>query len=283
MKNHESGLTGESAPSVSSGRPTLASRRWTPPREPWATMLIVHGIAEHSGRYERTGAAFAAAGIDTHSFDLRGFGASSGRRAYVDRWTDYLDDVEVELARVRADGRPTVLMGHSMGGLIALDYALTDRPPPDLLVLSAPAIAADVPVIQRLAAAILSRILPTIEQPNGLRGGQLSRDPAVGAAYFADPLVHARTTARLGHELFSAMDRVRGSMSRLTLPTLVVQGGDDSIVPESVGTPLGSIPSVRRIVYPGQRHEIFNEPEADRVVGDVVAWLRERLGASVGA
>ncbi|HEX7492199.1 MAG TPA: alpha/beta hydrolase, partial [Candidatus Limnocylindrales bacterium] len=114
----------------------LHVRAWPAVGEPWATVLILHGIGEHSGRYDRTGRLLAGAGLDVQSFDLRGHGLSGGRRMYVRRWDDFLDDVELRMAAARRPGLPMVLVGHSMGALIALTYACSDRPAPDLLVLS---------------------------------------------------------------------------------------------------------------------------------------------------
>ena len=209
----------------------LHLRHWPPVGAPWATVLVVHGIGEHSGRYERTGRLLAEAGLDVHAFDIRGHGLSGGRRVYVRRWDDYLDDLEGRLAAVRQPGRPLVLFGHSMGALIALTYACSDRPAPDLLVLSAPPLEASVPGWQRAVAPVLSRVAPTFALANPIAGEQLSRDPAVGTAYFADPLVQPRSTTRLGAELFKAMKRGRTHLDRLHTPTLVIHGGDDTLVP----------------------------------------------------
>src|SRR5687768_16181287 len=124
----------------------LRTLRWPAAGTPRAHLLLVHGIAEHAGRHTFVASSLARAGIETHAFDLRAFGASGGPRAYLGRWSEYHDDVEDQLAGVRkaAGELPVVLYGHSMGGLIALGYVLADRPrpEPDLLVLSAPAIAA---------------------------------------------------------------------------------------------------------------------------------------------
>src|SRR6266542_546322 len=139
---------------------TLLVRHWSVPTgEPWATMLIVHGLAEHSGRYEHVGAQVAGAGIDTHAFDQRGFGASGGPRASIDRWSQLHDDLEERLVALRsvAPARPLVLSGHSLGGLISLGYVLDGRAWPDLLVLSAPAMGATVPLWQRALVGSLRR------------------------------------------------------------------------------------------------------------------------------
>jgi len=255
----------------------LHVRRWPPTGEPWATVLMVHGIGEHSGRYERTGRLMAEAGLDVHAFDIRGHGLSGGRRVYVRRWEDFLDDLEVRLRAVREPGRPLVLFGHSMGALIALTYACSDRPAPDLLVLSAPPLGAAVPVWQRSLAPILSRLAPTLVLANPISGDQLSRDPAVGTAYFADPLVQPRSTARLGAELLKAMKRGRAGLGRLNVPTLVIHGGADTLVPTRVSEPLAAIPGVERRVLPGLRHETLNEPEGPQVVAAIVEWLRAQV------
>ena len=255
----------------------LFLREWPAIGRPWATVLIVHGIGEHSGRYERTGRLMAEAGLDVHAFDLRGHGLSGGRRVYVRRWDDYLDDVEARLAAVRRPGLPLVLFGHSMGALIALTYACSDRPAPDLLVLSAPPLQAAVPAWQRVLAPILSRVAPTMVMANPISGDQLAGDPAVGVAYFADPLVQPRSTMRLGAELFAAMKRGRGGFGRLHVPTLVIHGGGDTLVPTAGSEPLAAVPGVERRVLPNLRHETLNEPQGPDVVAGIVEWLRAHV------
>lgn len=257
----------------------LLVRRWVPTGAPWARLLLVHGIAEHSGRYERTGSLLAAADIDAWSFDLRGFGRSGGPRAAVDRWDDYLDDVQDRLAALGRDV-PVVLMGHSMGGLVALTYALSDRPAPDLLVLSSPALASTVPAAMRAAAPYLARLAPQLRLSNGLKPDQLATDPAVGEAYFADPLVVTRTTTRLAAEIFGAMDRANQALHRLDIPTLVTHGSDDTIVPTASSEPLAAVAGVERRLYPGLRHETLNEPEGPQMVAAIIAWIRDHLPAS---
>ena len=262
-----------------SGRPAsdgtpLHGQHWTPKGEPWARVLIVHGIGEHSGRYERTGRLMAEAGLDVQAFDLRGHGLSGGRRVYVGRWDDFLDDVGVQLAALREPGLPLVLLGHSMGALIALTYACSGRPAPDLLVLSAPPLRASVPGWQRVLAPILGTVAPTMVLANPITGDQLARDPAVGVAYFADPLVQPRSTTRLGFQLFSAMKRGRSGLDRLHVPTLVIHGGADVLVPTTGSEPLGNLPGVERRVLPNLRHETLNEPEGPEVVAGIIEWLR---------
>jgi len=259
----------------------LHLRHWATSGKPWATVLLVHGIGEHSGRYERTGRLMAEAGIDVHAFDIRGHGLSGGRRVYVRVWDDYLDDLAVRVAAVREPGVPLVLFGHSMGALIALTYACSDRPAPDLLVLSAVPLDARVPGWQRALAPILSRLAPTAILANPITGEQLSRDPAVGKAYFADPLVQPRSTTRLGAELLKAMKRGREGLDRLRIPALVIHGGGDTLVPTRASEPLAAVAGVERRVLPDLHHETLNEPEGPEVVAAIVDWLRGRTAPAV--
>lgn len=250
-----------------------------------AHVLLVHGIAEHSGRYEHVAARLVAAGIAVHAFDLRGFGRSAGHRAYVTRWSEYHDDVEDRLTAVRAaaSGRPVALYGHSMGGLVTLGYVLADRPRPlpDLLVLSAPAIGARVPTWKRRLADVLSVLVPRFTVANAFPRGGLSSDGAVEAAYAADPLVVRRTTARLGAALFGEQDRVQAALSRdgpLPVRTYVVHGAADPIVPERASRSLEGRANVTRRVYPGLHHETHNEPSGMAVVDDTIAWITREVG-----
>lgn len=259
------------------GEDALAVRSWEQTGEPKAVIVLVHGIGEHSGRYERVGRWLSKAGYRVIAPDLPGFGRSGGRRAYVESFDDYLDVVERLLGEARDLGVPVVLYGHSMGGLISLDYALSGRPAPDLLVLSAPAADAVVPGWQKRAAPFLSRVAPTVSLPNPIDGEQLSRDPAVGEAYFADPLVHTSATASLGAALFGAMDRARADLQELSIPTYLLQGGTDPIVLPEFTAPIGEVDCVTRRLWPELRHECHNEPEGEAVIGEVIDWLDGRI------
>jgi acylglycerol lipase len=270
-------MASSTRPATAADGTKLLVRQWTPARPAWASVLLIHGIAEHTGRYELLGNRFAAAGLEVQGYDQRGFGASGGERAYVDRWEQQLNDLGERLRSVRSDaaGRPVVLFGHSLGGLIALGYVLTDRSKPDLLVLSAPAIEATVPGWKRNVARVLSSVAPRLHIPNDFDGATLSRDPTVAERYLADPLIEHTTTARFGAEALAEQRRVQTELGRLTLPTLVIHGGDDGLVPPSSSEPLGQLASVTRRTYPGLRHELHMEPEGPAVLDDVIDWIRE--------
>ena len=153
------------------GRHSRLRRLWEAD-EPWATVLIVHGLGEHSGRYERTGGLLADAGLTTSSFDLFGHGASEGTRCHVDEFSDYLDEVEEELKESRRDGLPVVLLGHSLGGLIALDYLTSDRPHPDYAVISSPGLGGG-KAWQRALAPKLGRFLPRFAIPTAIKNKKI--------------------------------------------------------------------------------------------------------------
>lgn len=261
---------------------TLRTRSWSPGvAAPKGVVLIVHGFGEHSGRYEHVGDGLAQSGFRVEAFDLRGFGASGGRRAWVDRWATVHDDVEARLraAREIADGRPVVLMGHSLGGLIVLGYVIGDRPKPDLLVLSAPGLEDGLPTWKKRLALLLDRVAPTLRIDAGIKREVLATRPRSGFAYADDPLVEQASTVHSGAESLREQARVRDAiddLDHLPLPTLAVHGTDDRLVPPFASARLERFPEVTRIVYPGLRHETHNEVDST-TVADIVRWLDQQL------
>jgi alpha-beta hydrolase superfamily lysophospholipase len=247
-------------------------RDWDPTGTIKADVVLIHGLGEHSGRYARTGSLLAEAGYRVRGFDLLGCGASSGERADISRWSLFLDQVEGNLSSVRSEGRPLILMGHSLGGLIALDYALSERPRPDLLILSSPALGGG-KGWQRSVAPVLARLFPTLLVPTKITGDQLSRDPRVGEAYFRDPLVQTKASTRLGASIFATQDRLLAAIGKLDIPTLVIHGGEDTLVPTASSEALTSVPGLVRKVFPELRHETMNEPEGPEVVAQIVEWI----------
>ncbi len=251
-------------------------REWAPAGGARARIVLVHGLAEHCGRYERVGEQFAAAGFHVTGFDLLGAGGSGGRRWHVDDWSQYHDQVEAHVQEARESGLPVILFGHSLGGAIALGYLLDDRPKPDLAVLSAPALAGGA-AWQKKLAPILAKVAPTASLANPVKGEHLSRDPSVAEAYFADPLVHTKSTLGFGAQVFAEIDRLNEELAGLRVPTLVIHGGDDHLVPTKSSEPLADVECVERRVYDGLRHETFNEPEGPEVIGEVIAWIDTHL------
>lgn len=251
-------------------------RTWTADT-PRANVLLLHGIAEHSGRYEHVGATLAAEGFSVRAYDHHGHGRSGGKRGHVDSFDVFLEDVEDNLAELRAEGLPVILMGHSMGGLIAFTYAVSGRPLPDVLLLSGPALGAVVPTWQRAAAPVLGRIAPKLFIPSEFDGDLLTTDPDVGAAYHADPLRVAGATARLGFSLFAAMKTANERLNRLSIPTAVVHGADDPIVPIEFSVPIGEHPKGTRAELPGLKHEVLNEPSWEETLESLITFANETI------
>ncbi len=243
-------------------------------------MLLVHGIGEHCGRYEHVGDAFAKAGVDVLAYDQRGFGESEGERGHIETFDEYLADVEPLIADRRELGVPVVLFGHSLGGLVCTAYLLGERPQPDYAVLSSPALAADLPAWQRVGAPILGAVAPKLRVPADFDGSILSRDRQVQIDYENDPLRVPSSTARLGREILRTMQAVATSLDRLRVPTYVLHGAADKLVPSSASEPLESLPNVTRRVWADLRHECLNEPEQNDVIAEIVTWLDDQLAST---
>jgi alpha-beta hydrolase superfamily lysophospholipase len=254
-----------------------AGGAWAGPT--WGSVLLVHGLGEHSGRYEHVGDQLTGTGLEVAAYDHRGMGGSGGRRGDVEHWSQYHDDLAERLAvvRVGAGRQPVVLYGHSLGGLIVAGYLLSDRSPPDLAVLTSPALDSSLPGWKKRLAPVLARVAPTIAIKNDIDGSTLSRDPTVAARTVDDPSCVKVSTGRFGAEALIEQARVRRECTNgFGRPVLVLHGEDDGLVPVAASAVLASAPQVERRTYPGLRHELHNEPEGSAIIDEVIAWLRER-------
>ena len=246
-------------------------------------VVLSHGVSEHSGRYAWTGESLAERGLALYAGDHRGHGRSTGPRVLVERMDDIVHDLDlvVGLARDAHPGVKAFLLGHSMGGGVALAYAFEHQDRLHGLVLSAPlAHNAAASPVTRLAGRVLSAVAPrtgvyTVDST------AVSRDPAVVRDYDADPLnYHGKLPARTVAVLTDAIDRFPERVPRLTLPILTMHSPDDRLTPpegsEMVVERAGS-DDVSIIHYDGLYHELLNEPEREQVLGDIVAWIEARL------
>ncbi|WP_152531651.1 alpha/beta hydrolase [Mycobacterium sp. UM_CSW] len=257
---------------------------WTPEGAPRAVVVLSHGLGEYARRYDYVAKCFGAAGLVTYALDHRGHGRSGGKRMLVRDISEYTADFDtlVRIATREHPGLKCIVLGHSMGGGIVFAYGVERPDNYDMMVLSAPAVAAQelVSPFMILAAKVLGVVVPGLPVQE-LDVAAISRDPAVVAAYNADPLVyHGKVPAGVGRALLEVGQTMPQRAPALTAPLLVVHGSDDRLIPvdgsrrlvECVGST-----DVELKVYPGLYHEVFNEPERDQVLGDVVSWISKRL------
>jgi len=255
--------------------------------DPQSLMLIVHGFGEHSGRYEEMATWFARKGFAVFALDLQGHGRTPGRRGHVADFEFFLDDVEEYLAALREDypALPAVLVGHSMGGLIAAALVSRREIAVDAVVLSGPALTL-APGVSRSRLALaraLCRVLPRLSLEAGLELEGLSRDPEVVRRYREDPLVHGRVSAALGAGMMEMQTRMRGAASGVDRPVLLlhgeadplclVQGSQDFFDALPKGTGQSELKT-----YPGLKHEIFNEPEKKQIWAEILEWWGRNFG-----
>jgi acylglycerol lipase len=252
---------------------------WLPEVEPRALVVIAHGASEHSGRYEHVAARLVAEGYAVYAIEHRGHGRSEGPRALIDRMSNAVADLDslVRLAAGEHPGSQVFLLGHSMGGTVALCYTIQYQDSLAGLILSGPLAALEAaPAPMRVAGKILSVLAPRLPLI-AIDASLISRDDSVVAAYRADPLVHhGKLPARTVAELATAIQSFPDAVGAIEVPTLVLYGTSDRLCP-----PAGSVMLGERIgsadmtltAYDGLYHEILNEPERERVLADICAWL----------
>jgi alpha-beta hydrolase superfamily lysophospholipase len=265
------------------GGTELYYQRWVPEDRPKAALAVVHGYGEHSGRYGNVVDWFVPRGYAVYAFDLRGHGRSQGQRGHVDGWAEMRGDVRafLDFVHQQEPDPPVFLVGHSMGGLIALNYVLHHPEGLEGVVASGPLVSQlPLPSALILIAKILSSLLPRLAMKNELDATGLSHDTAVVEAYVNDPLVHGRGTPRMTTEVMAAIDWTQDHAAELALPCLIVHGGDDRLaLPESSRTFFDNVTFAdkERIEYDGYYHEVFNEVGKEQVLADVEAWVAHHL------
>lgn len=257
---------------------------WTPSTPPRAVVVLSHGFGEHARRYDHVAQRFGEAGLVTYALDLRGHGRSGGKRVWVRSMDEYTGDFHAlsGIADREHPGLPRIVLGHSMGGGIVFAYGVDHPDDYQLMVLSGPAVAARAEVSAALAltAKVLGAVAPGLPVQQ-LDAAAVSRDPAVVAAYVADPLVHhGKVPAGVARALIIVSETMPRRAPALTAPLLVVHGAEDRLIAadgsRSLVACVGS-PDVQLKIYPGLYHEVFNEPERDQVLDDVVSWINARL------
>jgi len=257
---------------------------YEPATDPVGLILVTHGVAEHAGRYHHVADVLVGLGLRVAIPDHRGHGRSEGKRLLARDMSEFTTDLETLRKLEVVDGRPTYLLGHSMGGQIALDYALDHQSSLAALILSAPAVLPgdDISPLLMKVAKVLGKVVPGLPGQK-LSSASISRDPAVVKAYDEDPLnFRGALPAGIGGAMLRTMDSFPSRLPSLKLPLLVLSGTGDTIVnPEGsrlVARLAGSSDKTLK-EYDGLYHEVFNEPEKELVLGDLADWLKAHLPA----
>jgi alpha-beta hydrolase superfamily lysophospholipase len=250
-----------------------------------AEILISHGFGEHCGRYGALTDHLVRHNYSVTAYDHRGHGLSDGLPGHVESFNEYDEDLVRVIAKVRSriEARQLFLIGHSMGGLIALRYLERKSGAVSGAIISAPliAVAVAVPAHKLMIARVGARMNPRFRLDNSINPADLSRDPEVGRAYAADPLVNRKVSTKWFAEATRAMHEVAERADQITAPVLVMHGTEDR---------LASVDATRRlferiagsdkelVIYPGFYHELFNEPDKQEVFERVTGWLDKRVG-----
>jgi alpha-beta hydrolase superfamily lysophospholipase len=257
---------------------------WKPDTTPHGVVVLSHGLGEHARRYDHVAQRFGETGLVTYALDHRGHGRSGGKRVLLKDISEYTGDFDtlVGIAGKEHPGCKRIVLGHSMGGGIVFAYGVERPDNYDLMVLSGPAVAAQHGVSPLLAlfAKAVGAIAPGLPVQE-LDSKAVSRDPAVVAAYDSDPLVHhGKVPAGIARALLLVGETMPQRAAALTKPLLVVHGVEDRLIDVSGSRKLVEMvgsPDAELKEYPGLYHEVFNEPERNEVLADVVSWINARL------
>lgn len=261
----------------------LFLREWSPDGAAKAVICLVHGLGEHSGRYDHVARTYNDAGYAVVAIDTRGHGRSPGPRGHTP-FDPTMEDVSALLAHAKQahPGLPVFLYGHSLGGLIVLTFCLRNQPAIAGVVATSPGLASPL-LEQKLkigAAKVLGSLLPTVTIPTGLDANQISHDPEVVRDYLADPLNHDKASLALGRDGAVAAETALATADRFALPLLLVHGTGDEIAFASGSEQFAAkVPGEHELkLYEGLAHETHNEPEKAQVLADIVAWLDAHVG-----
>lgn len=261
----------------------LFYRKWIPQEKLHAALVIVHGFSDHSGRYQTIVDSLLPRGIAAYSFDQRGHGRSPGQRGHIDSFSQFRDDL-LTFTHLIASEEPNIplfLLGHSMGGLIVLDFGLHHPQEVNGIIASSPHLS-DPPISPMLStlSRALSNIWPTFSMNAGIDNSGLSRDPNVVQAFLDDPLCHGKGTPRLATELSKTVAETNANAASFQPPLLIIHGTADRMTdPDTSHRFYENAASTNKtfIAYDGGYHESHNDIHRERVTIDIAQWLEEQI------
>jgi alpha-beta hydrolase superfamily lysophospholipase len=257
----------------------IYAQGWEPAGAASGVVCLVHGHGDHSGRYAHVAAALAERGYATLAFDHRGHGKSGGQRGHTPSYDVLLDEIEWVLgeAERRYPGRPRFLYGQSMGGNLAINYALRRHPPINGVIATSPwlRLAFDPPAWKLALGRGIGRFVPTFAQPSGLDTRAISRDPAAVRAYETDPLNHNLITAQLFNGIYAAGLWALDHAAEFALPLLLMHGSADRITSPAASAEFAArAPGCAFRLWEGAYHEVHNEPEQREMLAAIGDWLQ---------
>jgi len=261
----------------------LYYQAWQPDEPSQATLIIIHGLGEHGGRYMHLVNHLVPKGYAIYAFDQRGHGRSPGKKGFINSWSEYREDMRrfVKLVREREGAQPLFIMGHSMGGCVTCDYVLHYPDGLTGVILSAPAVGKlDIPKSKEILSNIFSPLLPSLETPTGLDANAISRDSAVVSAYKNDPYVHDKATPRFGTEFPKTAVYCMEHAAEFQPPLLMIHGDHDKLVNVANTRQFFAKvtqPDKKLIVYEGGYHESHNDIHYEEVIVDIENWLEAHI------
>lgn len=267
-------------------RINLALHGWEPEDRPKAAIALVHGLGDHTGRYEQVARVMTDAGYTLVGFDLRGHGQSGGIRGHFPSLGAVMTDIDQFLGILaqRYPEQPRFLYGHSMGGLLVLTYALMYQPEVKGVIATSTGLRSPIHEqrVKAMAARLAGSLLPTVLIPSGLETAHISQDPSVVQAYRADPLTHDRVSLGLGKAGLHATDYVWSHAEEFSLPLLIMHGSADRVTYASGSKGFARLASknnrdVTWKLWNGLYHELHHEPQREAVLQVIVDWLDEHL------
>jgi alpha-beta hydrolase superfamily lysophospholipase len=261
----------------------IFAQEWQPDGDPRAVIALVHGLGEHSGRYQMVAETFTKEGFALLGFDLPGHGQSEGQRGHTS-----FDDVGYEIDHLLAEicqrysGKPVFLYGHSLGGHIVLYHTLKQRPDLTGVIATSPGLApgTQVPEIKVTIAKVMSKVMPTFAMASGLESKDLCRDTEIVRKYREDTLVHDRVSARLGYDILFTGAWTIKQASNFPLPLLLVQGAKDCTVSVQATCAFAEKAPPERTTFKLWEdlvHETHNEPEKEQVLNFITGWMSEQI------